>query len=158
MDIQTLNDYDHLELTLSESQIISYLDVLTGISLKGFHQRLTTKVPKVYILKENSDYLYVGTTTQSISSRLRYGLKADGKAGYHGYKWKTKEKVRLFVWRFENLTMHQVENVEAELAFLIREKTGKWPIYQNEIHFNNNFDDGKVLAFELYKATQENFR
>jgi len=158
MNIKTLSDYDFLELTINENKITSYLDIFTGGSMKGFHQRLTIKIPKLYIIKENLEYLYIGTTIQSITSRLRYGLNANGKGGYHGYKWKTKEKVILYVWRFEELDMHQVENIEAELAYLIRQKTGKWPINQNEIHFNNDYDDGKVLAFELYKATQQNFR
>ncbi|TDE05820.1 hypothetical protein [Flavobacterium sandaracinum] len=30
-----------------------------------------------------------------------------------------------------------VEAVEGELVYLVRQKTGKWPLFQNEIHFNN---------------------
>jgi|SRR5436190_16125796 len=154
MNIQTLNDFDHLELILNNNEITSYLDILSGISLKAFHSRLTTKIPKLYILKEGNEYLYVGVTAQSITSRIRYGLKANGKAGYHGYKWKTKERVQLFVWRFEDLKMHEVENIEAELVYIIRQRTGKWPLHQNEIHFNNDYQEGKSLSEELYRATQ----
>jgi len=150
----TLSDYDHLELTLIDNKITSYVDIPTCCSLKTFHQRLITKIPKLYILKEDNDYLYVGTTSQSLTSRMRYGLTVHGKSGYHGYKWKAKEKVTLFVWRFIELSKLEIENIEAELVFLIRQKTGKWPLHQNEIHFNNNFSDAKILADELYRATK----
>jgi hypothetical protein len=48
----------------------------------------------------------------------------------------------------------QIENTEAELVFLIRQKTGRLPLHQNEIHFNNEYIDGRILAEELYKATK----
>jgi hypothetical protein len=154
--IQNLTDFDCLELTITNNSITSYVDVLTGFNLKSFHQRLTAKeVSKLYIIKEDKEYLYVGTTMQSIKSRMRYGLKADGKRGYHGYKWKTKEKIRLYVWRFDGLSKHEIENIEAELVFLIRQKTGQWPLSQNEIHFNNLYQDGQLLAEELYKALSQ---
>jgi hypothetical protein len=86
MDIITLSDYDHLELILNNNKIISYLDIQTDGLLKTFPKRLTTKIPKLYILKENREYLYVGTTSQSITSRIHHGLTVDGKSGYHGYK------------------------------------------------------------------------
>ena len=47
------------------------------------------------------------------------------------------------------MNKEQIENIEAELAFLIRTKTGKWPLNQNEIHFNNKFDNGKEIAEKM---------
>jgi hypothetical protein len=148
--MENYSDFDKLTLTLFENKISSFVDNFNGSILKSFHRRLTKKsIPKIYIIKEDNLFLYIGTTTQSLTSRFRYGLNADGKNGYHGYKWKTKESVQLYVWCFESMTKEQIENIEAELAFLIRTKTGKWPLNQNEIHFNNVFDNGKEIAEKM---------
>ena len=152
-----IDDFDRLDLTLTKGKITSIVDTLTGATLKSFHQRLTKpKVAKLYILKENNEYLYVGTTLQSLTTRIRYGLTANGKTGYYGYKWKDKdkEKVELYVWCFDGLNKIQIESIEAEFVFLIRKKTGHWPLTQNEIHFNNEFAGGKVFAEKLFKWTQ----
>jgi len=144
-------DFDRLDLVITKGKISSFTDVLTGSSLKSFHQRLTKrKVQKLYILREGFDILYVGTTSQSMTSRFRTGFKASGKNGYHGYKWKHKENVQLVVCTFKDLTRIQVENIEAELVYLIRQKTGRWPLFQNEIHFNNEHENGKNVANEIY--------
>lgn len=150
-----LDDFDHLDLTLINGKITSFIDILRSASLNSFHQRLKRgKVAKLYVLKENETYLYVGTTFQSLTSRFRCGLTADGKNGYHGYKWKDKDSVRLYVWCFEGLNKIEIESIEAELVFLIRHNTGLWPLYQNEIHFNNDYADGKNIAAKLYTCIE----
>lgn len=96
----------------------------------------TKAVPKIYVVKHNRDICYVGITSQSISSRLRVGFKAEGEHGYHGYKWKDEiEQADLLIWAFDKGT--NIESIEAELVYFIREKTGKWPKYQMEIHFHH---------------------
>ncbi|RZK13166.1 MAG: hypothetical protein EOO46_00340 [Flavobacterium sp.] len=114
-------------------------------------------LPKVYIIKANELFLFIGVTTQSLTSRFRYGFNAIGKNGYYGYQWKTRLLVELYVWYFEAFDRNQVENIEAELAFLIRAKTGKWPIDQNEIHFNNKFENGKEIALKCLKLFPSNY-
>jgi len=153
--MNNIDDFDQLDLTITKCKITTYIDTLTGAMLKSFHQRLTQRnVAKLYILKENERYLYVGTTMQSLTSRIRYGLAANGKTGYHGYKWKNKESVKLFVWCFDELNRIEIESVEAEFVFLVRKMTGLWPYAQNEIHFNNDFNSGKEIAEKLYKRSQ----
>jgi len=153
--MHNIEDFDCLDLILANGKITTIIDTLTGAQLKSFHQRLVKpKAAKIYILKEGEDYLYVGATTQSLTTRFGQGFRANGKAGYHGYKWKVKEKVQLYVWCFDGLGKMQIESIEAEFAFLIRKKTGCWPLAQNEIHFNNVFRDGKVIAEKLFKWTQ----
>lgn len=88
---------------------------------------------------------------QPIRNRLRSGLIADGKNGYHGYKWKTIKQVQLFVWIFENYTETQLENIEAELTYLVRNKTNSWPLFQNEIHFNNKYKNGRKIASQIFE-------
>jgi hypothetical protein len=43
------------------------------------------------------------------------------------------------VWAFPGESgkpfLRELETVEAEFAYLIREKTGQWPLSQTEIHF-----------------------
>lgn len=106
------------------------------------------KRPKIYVIKVDKEVVYIGYTSQSITSRLNYGLKAKGKNGYHGYKWKNaSDEVELLVFVFERElagdiekdrgTINFVEAIEAELVFKHRAEKGYWPKYQNEIHFNN---------------------
>jgi hypothetical protein len=86
-----------------------------------------------------NDIHYVGVTNQPMSARINSGLKARGKKGYYGYKWKDiKEPLRLLVWAFPTkgvLFLRALETVEAEFAFLVRKETGNWPLSQTEIHF-----------------------
>lgn len=86
-------------------------------------------IKKLYVVKNGGEIYYVGITSQSISSRLRYGLKAAGEHGYHGYKWKDKiTQAELLIWSFPGSTQEHVEAIEAELVYFIREKTGKGKI------------------------------
>ena len=104
-------------------------------------------IPKLYIVKNGSEIFYVGITSQGISSRLRYGFKAAGEKGYYGYKWKDKiTEAELLIWSFPNRTQKHVEAIEAELVYFIREKTGKWPKYQMEIHFHGTSESEKQVA------------
>lgn len=145
----------NLELKFEDKNIISIKDLKTNKHIKTFQFPLTSKHPKIYIIKDKSEYFYIGITQQSIRSRFRYGFNANGETGYHGYKWKDKSIVQLFVWCFDELTSYQLESVEAELAFLIRAKTNKWPIYQNEIHFNNDYDEAKEIANSIFTYIEE---
>jgi hypothetical protein len=84
---------------------------------------------------------YVGVTNQPMSSRINFGLKARGKGGYHGYKWKNiRGPFKLIVYSFPDQNVAQflleLETVEAELVFHVRKETRKWPISQTEIHFH----------------------
>ncbi|MDE2249986.1 MAG: hypothetical protein KGL25_01080 [Gammaproteobacteria bacterium] len=75
-----------------------------------------------------------------MSSRINMGLKAKGKGGYHGYKWKhIREPMTLYVWSFVEghgkSLLRDLETIEAEIAFRVRRDTGRWPLSQTEIHF-----------------------
>ncbi|MCW3124829.1 MAG: hypothetical protein JWO03_487 [Bacteroidetes bacterium] len=140
------------ELSLVECKLKTIIDLDTNQKIKSFFYPLTGSKYKIYIVTSKDKVLYIGTTKDSVKSRLRSGLNASGQNGYHGYKWKKYKKVRLAVWCFEDLNQDQVENVEAELAFLVRSQTGLWPDCQNEIHFNNLFcPKGEILAIKIYK-------
>jgi len=139
------------ELNLKNTQIKSWTEFNSGKIIPKLSKPLTSSDYKIYVISLQNKVLYVGTTKSSIKSRLNSGLKASGENGYHGYKWKNEKNVRIFIWNFTDLNKVQIENVEAELAFIVRTKTGKWPDSQNEIHFNNSYQEkGKVLAEKMY--------
>jgi predicted GIY-YIG superfamily endonuclease len=139
-------------LVLSESRIASIMDSFNESNIGKFKHPLTSNQYKIYVLTDSESILYVGTTKSSIKNRLRYGLIADGKNGYHGYNWKGLPLVKLHVWCFEYLDKEKTESIEAELVYLIRRETGKWPIYQNEIHFNNYYaPEAQTIAEKLFK-------
>jgi hypothetical protein len=122
-----------------------------------------SKVEKLYIVKADGEFCYVGITSMAMATRLRCGFKPKGGSGYYGYAWQHLKRVDLYVWRGEqrgrsgkrrNLSRRQIEAVEAELAYIIRNRTGRWPRYQTEIHFRN--PPGKTQA-KLRRIAQSRF-
>ena len=102
----------------------------------------TKGIPKLYALYDNNVLHYIGITSQSVASRLKSGLKAIGKNGYHGYKWKHIAELYLTVWTLDGCgateTYKTLETIEAEAVFLYRKHHKRWPESQHEIHFHNN--------------------
>lgn len=43
-----------------------------------------------------------------------------------------------------------MEGIEAELVHLIRIKQDRWPLAQNEIHFNNEYMEARDKAKDIY--------
>lgn len=125
------------------------------------------KVPKIYVIKIAGEIVYIGYTSQSITTRLKNGLRANGKTGYHGYKWKNEiDQMELLVFVFDvTLTIDKdqnrsiintVEAIEAELVYQHREQTGNWPKFQHEIHFNNwKRERVLVIAKHIYRFITE---
>ncbi|MFH1196842.1 MAG: GIY-YIG nuclease family protein [bacterium] len=146
-----VENYISLELEFKDNRIINILDLNSKKVLNSFSKPLTGKGYKLYIIKSNKEFLYIGITRQSLRNRFRLGFKAEGKNGYHGYKWKNIKCVQLFVWIFESCNETQLENIEAELTYLVRNKTNSWPLFQNEIHFNNKFKDGRKIASQIFE-------
>ena len=140
-----------LDISLVDGQIHSISHLSEGNILSVIPRELKKGKRKLYVVTENSKIVYVGVTILSLSTRINYGFRANGKKGYHGYKWKVLSKVTMFVFVFENLTIQEIENIEAELVYNVREKTGKWPDFQNEIHFNNLYDKGRSVALRIYE-------
>lgn len=140
----------HFTFQLKEGKLTDIYDHDQSATIKKFYAPLTSKVYKLYLLSNEEGILYVGQAKQSIRNRLRFGLQADGKNGYHGYKWKNLPKLELNVFVFPEYNRRQVEAVEAEVVYAIRQKTGKWPLHQNEIHFNNEFDEASIVASDVF--------
>ena len=114
-----------------------------------------SKHPKLYTLAVAGKLVYVGGASQSMSARLSLGFRANGKGGYHGYKWKNLRNVlSLNVWSAEHdgrpATLRDFETVEAEVAFLCRRESGQWPEFQHEIHFYRSLPRHRDAATEIY--------
>lgn len=112
-------------------------------------------VAKLYTLSDRGVLIYVGIAQQPMSSRLNFGFKANGEAGYHGYKWKKlQQRLRLSVWTASHegryVALRELETVEAEVAFLCRQKSGQWPEYQHEIHFYPSETHHRDAAEKIY--------
>ena len=141
----------HFKFTiyLKNEVLVNIYDHKQEKNINKFYQPLTSKLYKIYILSNTEGILYVGQAKQSIRNRLRYGLSASGSNGYHGYKWKDLPELSMNVFVFDDYNRKKIEAVEAEVVYGIRQHTGKWPLRQNEIHFNNEYQDAQNVAFEI---------
>jgi hypothetical protein len=107
-----------------------------------FSKPATSNLPKLYIVtvEGHKAPIYVGITKQSMRTRLRLGCTADGRTGYHGYAWRhVHPEVALDLWCNTDpdaqKSWRDIETVEGEIVFLIRQMGGQWPSNQTEIHF-----------------------
>ena len=115
----------------------------------------TRGIAKLYTISDDESLVYVGIAQQPMSSRLSYGFRANGKSGYHGYKFKSLEgTLRLSVWTAkvdgDYVPLRELETVEAEVAFLCRQDSGQWPAFQHEIHFYPSDPLHREAAAKIY--------
>jgi hypothetical protein len=143
-------------LTIHTYKRIRQIDELIPISAPEDKQELRifnrSEIQKIYVVSDpKGSILYIGTTHSPIRTTLNQGLKSSGRNRYYGYKWKDKNRVIINVWCVKRLTEEMITKVRSEMTFLIRKKTGKWPLFQNEMRFTNGFPDGAVLAERLIR-------
>jgi hypothetical protein len=140
---------------------INYIDQ-AGESKPGWGFANKKKSHKIYILRLESEIIYVGITTQPLINRFRSGLSAIGKNGFYGYAWKAlsvkggSKEIDLFVYNFSDEKMNYkeikdaTEAMEAEIVFLIRSERKHWPKYQTEIHFHQANSEEVSIAKQIY--------
>ncbi|NOZ36012.1 MAG: hypothetical protein GXO80_12030 [Chlorobi bacterium] len=128
---------------------------------KFYGDVLTLKTFKIYIVRNDKEFIYIGKTTQQIGTKFGQGFRAFTKdkdeneriSGYGGYKWieefEDKELNLDVIDLGDNATDEFAEAVEAEIVFQIRQRYLYWPKYQNEIHFNNNHKEAFKTAQEI---------
>lgn len=146
--------FQSFKFKIYKSKIVDLFDLKELKPIRSFPTILNQNKFKLYIITVKERIVYVGVTTSAIRSRLYSGLNASGKGGYHGYKWKISSGGKIFIFQFSRLNKIQMENIEAELVYLTRLKTGKWPLSQNEIHFNNKYSKGKEIAESIFKELE----
>ena len=138
-------------MKLSEpSRYILHFDSTRILSVESeeggtkFSGQVAGNVPKLYVISEANKPIYVGVTKQPIRARLRFGFRSKGTHGYYGYAWRHHmDQAVLDVWVQEEWVqdeekepLRDIETVEAEVIFLIRQEYGQWPEHQTEIHFH----------------------
>ncbi len=110
---------------------------------------------KIYIVSNGETILYVGETNTSMKTRFQrsstsynfFKINKVTRGGYKGYKWLDPEnnsirKLILHVVIFNSdydskEKRSEIEAIEGELVYEIKNKTSSWPTWQNEIHFSN---------------------
>ncbi len=125
---------------------------------------------KLYVIYCGDQILYIGEANTSIKTRFQRGctsfnfyIKNDqARGGYKGYKWLNKEHnserelkvcVVIFPKEYDDDKKREfIEAIEGELVYLIRQKTDKWPLFQNEIHFHNHAESKEIAKDILKKA------
>ena len=115
-------------------------------------------VEKLYVVKANDEFAYVGITNQPMAARLRYGFNPNTETGYHGYAWRHLDGIDLYVWPAKWLDRDQIEAIEAELVYAIRKNTGRWPVHQTEIHFHNPPADVAARHRRIARALLDRLR
>lgn len=114
------------------------------------------KRAKLYVVKHKNKIIYVGITAQPIINRFRSGLNPNTKFGYHGYAWKHLKKVEVLIWcdwgkgKATKDDLKIFETIEGEIVYIARDKMGKWPEYQTEIHFHNGSESEKKIAQRIW--------
>ncbi len=124
---------------------------------------------KIYIISSKKAVLYVGEANTSMKTRFQRGCTSYNyfintkktRSGYKGYKWLDRKanpnrilnvSVAVFESKFDPKEKRDdIETIEGELVYLIREKTGLWPKFQNEIHFHND-KNAKKIAESIFKT------
>lgn len=122
----------------------------------------------LYVVKDKNTFLYVGEAKSALKTRFHRSFasyrhyKRVGKArgGYKGYKWielldpekNTPVNLDIYAVLFPssfNDYRNRIEAIEGEIVWEIRKRTNQWPVFQNEIHFNNDFVKSSKLANQI---------
>ena len=138
-----VNNYNKYRIKIVDSKC-SCIEANGEQGQRFLYPDVSDNLPKLYVVKQANEVYYVGITRQDIRKRLRYGMSTKGEHGYSGYKWKHLKEVELLIWTFPHSQSEDVEAIEAELVYLIRKKTGKWPQYQMEIHFHHGASESEL--------------
>ncbi|SFQ48833.1 hypothetical protein [Hymenobacter arizonensis] len=143
-DVFDLSPYDN-----ENAPVVTHRSTGAKSGFKG--TRASSQGYKIYVVVNAAGVHYVGCTCTRMSSRLNLGhmRHLEGKNGYHGYKWLGETGLQLYVFylrglahpsKDEQVTLFNkqvAERIEAELVYVVRTATGKWPLSQHEIHFHN---------------------
>ena len=153
-------------MKLSEpSRYILHFDSTRILSVESedggtkFSGKVAGNAPKLYVISEANKPIYVGVTKQPIRARLRFGFRSKGSHGYYGYAWRHHMvQAVLDVWvqkgwdqDGDKESLRNIETVEAEVVFLIRQEYGQWPEHQTEIHFHPSKPIHREIAQQVLK-------
>lgn len=129
---------------------------LNGKGCKFQAPASTPGCAKLYTVADAGKLLYVGISSQRMSTRLSLGLRFTGAKREYLYKWRNlRHPLALSVWTAASedaeATLQELEIVEAEVAFQCRSVSGQWPLFQNEIHFHQSGSSHRSAAARIYQ-------
>jgi hypothetical protein len=150
---------DSFRITIRPADDPKRFEIEDATGAVKFSGKTTSRLPKLYVVSANKRPIYVGITKQRMRQRLRFGLTATGESGYYGYPWRHQyNAVGLDIWYQVGTgtvdSMHDLETVEAEVVFLIRQH-GQWPAFQTEIHFHESTPEHRALAETIWSYYRE---
>lgn len=124
-------------------------------NVEHFVAPVTKRGPKLYVVSRRGTPVYVGITFQSMATRLNFGFRAAGQGGYYGYRWKKQRDLKLDIWLLKGVphkrARGELETVEAEVVFAIRQTFSQWPQFQTEIHFHRSFAVHRRMATSILR-------
>jgi hypothetical protein len=136
---------------------IKPLRVRNSAGEEKFSREVVQPGSKVYVVSYRGQIVYVGSTRQSVRTRLSGALRASGQNGYYGPAWKeSTAALSLDVWILDGVVGEKAkrcmtaETVEAEVVFLVRQRDSNWPAHQTEIHFHPSDAQHRKVAESIY--------
>lgn len=128
-------------------------------STKEESSGLESGQPKIFVIKSENKFTYVGYSSGELYSRITRGL-ADSLAKTYikNGDFETKE-LDLYVFEFavfadysKTETRQYYQSIQSELIFLIKYQTGLWPILQKQVNLSNdNQKDTREIAVEMFE-------
>lgn len=126
-------------------------------STKGGSSGLESGQPKIFAIKSEDEFTYVGYASGELYSRITRGL-ADSLAKTYikNGDFESKE-LDLYVFEFalfadysKTETRQYYQSIQSELIFLIKAQTGLWPTLQKQVNLSNdNQNETKEVALEM---------
>jgi len=107
---------------------------------------------KIYIISKGKKVVYVGETKRSIIKRLNDSRNAIYRHQFFTDRNKDTElivSIAVFAEEYNDSHKEILEAIEGEIVYLIRNNSGSWPMFQNEIHFHNTPGAEKLAKYIL---------
>ena len=117
----------------------------------------TERFPKLYVASRRGTPVYVGIRSQSMATRVHFGLRASGAHGYHGYRMRGGGNFDLDIWYLDDAppakAAAELECIEAEVVYFTRKTLNQWPEFQTEIHFHTHHNSFTAMQQSGYFST-----
>ncbi|WP_339880605.1 hypothetical protein [uncultured Algoriphagus sp.] len=134
-----------------------YLINISSSKEENHSSGLESGQPKIFVIKSEKEFSYVGYASESMFPRITKGLAASlAKAYMKDRELETKE-LDLYIFEFmlfadfsKTETRQYYQSIQSELIYLIKAETGTWPILQKQINlWNENQEEAKEIAYEM---------
>lgn len=156
--MELIKEWYRLRVLSSGTDANFEIEEVDGFGLRKEFRKLYAVFASV---KGKEQCWYIGEAATDMRTRFqrsfyayRHYKRLDKKVqgGYIGYKWiepaSTLSAVRIMVVTFcePDLNRKTLEAIEGQLVFMVRNHTGQWPLWQNEIHFWNEHEEHGTIG------------